>query len=321
MLPQRAFLATGTAIPCFLPTLLVLVMALLAPPVCGQVFQMEHERVQMAPLNGAMRFHTGDDPRWSEPGIDDSTWPLISSDRDWSAQGYKDYGGFAWYRFKVVLPRDHRQLGLYIPPVRTSYQVFADGRMVGSFGGFPPGGTIYELHQHLVLLPQNQADAVEIAIRVWHWPHWAMYYGGGLSGAPRIGDADQLKDWMMLQDRDTFWKLSAQSYLALLNFLYGTAGFALFLMRRKERLYLWYGLAGYFFCSWSLIDVFAAFHDLPGYISGVLANASAVAGFFSFVVFIWMMLGRKNTVWVWVSAGSVALNVLMWTLPPLLNLP
>ena len=181
--------------------LVLLAMATLALPACAQVFNMEHDRVPIASLNGLMRFHTGDDPRWSEPGFDDSSWPLISSEKDWSAQGYKDYGGFAWYRFTVVLPRDHRQLGLYIPRIMTSYQVFADGKLVGSFGGFPPNAAIHIVHHHLLLLPQDSAGKMEIAIRVWHWPHWAMYFGGGMAGAPRIGNADLLRDCMTLQDR------------------------------------------------------------------------------------------------------------------------
>ena len=275
----------------------------------------------MTPLAGMMRFHPGDNPRWSEPDFDDSTWPLISSESDWSEQGYMDYGGFAWYRFKVILPRDHRQLALCVPPIRTSYQVFANGRMVGSFGGFPPNGTIYGLHQHLVLLPQNQAGEVEFALRVWHWPHWAIYYGGGLTSAPRLGDPDQLAQWMTLQDNKTFWELSAQGYLALLNLLYCVAGFVLFLMRPKEKLYLWNSLAGFFFCSWSLLNIFLAFHDRPEYASEALSTAITTSGFYSFLVFIWMMVGRGGTLWLWLSAGSVLLDLLMWTLPPLLNLP
>jgi len=101
----------------------------------------------------------------------------------------------------------------------TSYQVFADGKRLGSFGGFPPHATVYDVHRHLVLLPQTQAAQMEIAIRVWHWPHWAMYYGGGMVGAPRIGDAGALKDWMTLQDKSTFWQSTARNCTALLCFL------------------------------------------------------------------------------------------------------
>jgi hypothetical protein len=301
--------------------LAVLALALVALSAPAQVFNLDHDRVQMAVLNGPMRFHTGDDPRWSQPAFDDSSWSLISSASSWSDQGYKDYGGFAWYRFTVMLPADRRQLGLYIPKLLTSYQVFADGKLVGSFGGFPPNAKIYLLRHHLLLLPKTNAAQMEISIRVWHWPHWALYYGGGFGSAPRIGDADQLHEWMILQDRNTFWQLSAQGYLALLNLLYCIAGLVLFLIRPKERLYLWYGLAGLFFCSWSLLNIFTAFYDLPTHARDLAGNALSVAGFVSFALFIWMMLGRRGTIWLWLGAGSVVANMLMWTLPPLLNLP
>lgn len=137
--------------------LVLLAMVAMALPACAQVFDMEHNRVQMAPLDGLMRFHTGDNPQWSQPGFDDSAWPLLSSEHDWSEQGYKNYGGFAWYRFSVILPSDRHPLGLYIPPVRTSYQVFADGRLVGTFGGFPPHGAVDTSQPHLVLLPETPA--------------------------------------------------------------------------------------------------------------------------------------------------------------------
>ncbi|HUB50816.1 MAG TPA: SpoIIE family protein phosphatase [Terracidiphilus sp.] len=305
--------------------LLLIAIAALALPACAQVFNLEGDRVQMSPLSGLVRFHTGDDPDgklgWSEPEFDDSAWPLISSTTDWSAQGYKGYSGFAWYRFKVILPRDHRQLGLYIPSILTSYQVFADGKMVGSYGGFPPDPTVYTVRRHVVLLPAEHGGEMEIAIRVWHWPQWAMDYGGGLTGVPRIGNADTLNDWAMLRDKNTFWELTAQNCTALLCFLYCSAGFALFLMRRNEREYLWYGLLGFFFCASPLVSDYASFHDLPLLVESGLGQMLAAAGFFSFVMFTWLLLGRKGTVWVWVSAGALALDVMMWALSPLLGLP
>ncbi|UWZ86891.1 hypothetical protein [Occallatibacter riparius] len=270
---------------------LLLIFATLALSTSAQVFDLAQDRVPITELHGMVRFHTGDDPHWSDPAFDDSQWPLISPDRSWSEQGYRDYGGFAWYRFRVMPAPGHRQLALYIPGIRTSYQVFADGNLVGSFGGFPPDGVVMRLHHHLVLLPAEHGGEMEIAIRVWHWPHWAMYFGGGFTAAPRIGDADQLRYWAMLQDRDTFWELSAQDYLALLNFLYGAAGLVLFLMRRKERLYLWYGLTGFLFCGWSLMNVYTASHDVPEIASEALTNGLfATAGFFTFLLFVWTML-------------------------------
>jgi len=322
MLSQIAHGAVSTTSPSFaLRKALLIALLTLALPTSAQVFNMEQNRVRMAPLDCMIRFHTGDDPRWSEPGFDDSTWPLISPDRDWSAQGYKNYGGFAWYRFRVILPISHPQLALYVPKIMTSYQVFADGKMIGSFGEFPPDATIYNLHQHILLLPQEQSGQMEIAIRVWHWPHWAMFYGGGFSASPRIGDADQLKNWMTLQDRDTFWSLTAQNISALLNLLYCVAGFALLLMRQKERLYLWYALAGFCFCVQPLLDDYGAFHDLPQFAIDGATNGFMAAGFFSFLMFVWLMTAKRNKIWIWIGVAYLALNAMMWTVPALLNLP
>jgi hypothetical protein len=292
--------------------LFLLALAALALPACAQVSNLERDRVQLTPLDGPMRFHTGDDPRWAEAAFDDSAWPLISPESNWSTQGYKDYGGFAWYRFKVILPHDHPQLALCIPRIRTSYQLFADGKLVGSFGGFPPDATVYDLHAKLVPLPQVSTDEMEIAIRVWHWPRWASYYGGGMSGAPRIGDAGAVKEWMAAQDRETYWRLSAQNCSALLCFLYGGAGFALFLMRRKEPVYLWYGLLGFFFAASPLASDYAAIHDLPVLAASGVPELFSICGFFSFVVFTWMLLGGRRTVWVRVAAVSLALHLGMW---------
>ena len=47
----------------------------------------------------------------------------------------------------------------------------------------------------------------------------------------------------------------------------------------------------------------------------------SLAGFFSFLIFIWMMLGARRTIWIPVCVASVALDVVMWTVPALRNLP
>ena len=66
--------------------LFLLALAALSLPACAQVFNMEQGRVQITPLDGPMRFQTGDYFRWSEPDFDDSAWPLISSEKDWACR-------------------------------------------------------------------------------------------------------------------------------------------------------------------------------------------------------------------------------------------
>ena len=110
----------------------------------AQVFDFEHSSPQSLSLDGRVRFHLGDDPDgklgWAATMFDDSQWTLLRSDLPWSEQGYWGYGGFAWYRFQVVMPTHPEALGILFPRVRTSYEIFADGKSVGQFGGMPPHG-------------------------------------------------------------------------------------------------------------------------------------------------------------------------------------
>src|SRR5579859_8107402 len=87
---------------------LALVMTATAYQAEAQVFDFEHSHPHSLILDGQVRFHLGDDPDgklgWAQPAFADSQWPLLRSDLPWSRQGYGDNGGFAWYRFKVIVP-------------------------------------------------------------------------------------------------------------------------------------------------------------------------------------------------------------------------
>jgi hypothetical protein len=93
----------------------------------AQVFDFENSRAKTVTLDGQWRFNMGDDPDgklgWANPQFDDSKWTLLNASQPWGEQGYKVYGGFAWYRFKVMVPAGSAQLGILIPRLRTSYQI------------------------------------------------------------------------------------------------------------------------------------------------------------------------------------------------------
>ena len=71
-------------------------------------------------LDGAWRFHTGDDPHWADANTDDHGWETVdmtaasgSHDGDvglpdyvggWMAHGHPGYHGYAWYRRAVTMP-------------------------------------------------------------------------------------------------------------------------------------------------------------------------------------------------------------------------
>ena len=206
--------------------------------------QVQSERVPMAALQGLCRFHTGDNPLWSQPGFDDSGWPLIHCDRPWSSEGYETYAGMAWYRFAVKVPADHSPVAVAIPEIDDSWQLFADGVELGRFGGLPlhPGYT-WGFHWITMEIPESIASSgqpVRFSVRVWHDPNWASYTQPGLIKPVLIGSLAYLTYEGELQYRKSIWEITAWTILLFSYLLAAVAGLGFFLLRPKEIEYLWF---------------------------------------------------------------------------------
>jgi hypothetical protein len=280
----------------------------------AQVFDLEQDRVPMAELNGLMRFHTGDHPRWSDPNLDDSQWPLIRSGQPWSQQGYQNYSGVAWYRFRVVLPREHRQLALYFGEVSTSYEVYADGRLVGQFGGIPPHEKVVIAIPKVFLLPMsitNFEHSLLIAVRVWKRPRAAMYSVGGFTLPPCIGDADLIQDWRSRIVDRLLWNDSAANYQAFIEFLAGVAGLLLFSLRRQERAYLWFGAYQLFGAASLFTVTYIDFHELTSNLYLVLLNLFQTGAEACFVAFIFHIVGGRRGKLYWIAIGIAVFGYLL----------
>ena len=226
----------------------ILVILAAAHKARGQVFDIEHSRPQSLALDGQVHFHLDDDPDgklgWAQPAFDDSQWPLLRSSRPWSEQGYRGYGGFAWYRFNVILPARSEPLGILIPQLRTSYQIFFDGKIVGRFGGMPPHGRYVIGYDQIFPIPTDHSSAghpITIAVRVWS-EGWLAQLGGGPVGAPTIGEIDALKTLKTQDDWARFWAITSGNALMLMNLVAAFAGLFLFSMRPRDREFLWFAL-------------------------------------------------------------------------------
>jgi hypothetical protein len=106
----------------------------------------------VAIVNGPRRFHIGDDPRWADPGFDDSTWeaytlesvdvPLTLSKAvggaqlgGWQAHGHPGYVGYAWYRISVDPGFERSALAILMPRyVDDAYEIYVNGQPIGAFG-------------------------------------------------------------------------------------------------------------------------------------------------------------------------------------------
>ncbi len=101
-------------------------------------------------LDGAWRFHTGDDLLWAG-AADDSGWETIdmtaprgSHDGDvglpdyvkgWAAHGHPAYAGYAWYRRAVTVPAGHASWEILGPTlVEDGYEIYWNGQLLGGSG-------------------------------------------------------------------------------------------------------------------------------------------------------------------------------------------
>jgi hypothetical protein len=230
------------------------------------VFDLDKARQQMVSLDGLWRFHPGDDPLWAEPGFDDGQWPLISSAEGWSGQGYENMSGLAWYRARVVIPEGEQQLALYVPLISTSYQVFADGQMIGQFGEMPPRGRAYQGIPQTFRIPDAEtahAHTAVIAIRVWHWPYWAGYSSGGLQGGLLIGRLDLIENLSGLNADRTLEHYTSVIVFGFIFALAGLTSLGLFALRPSEKEYLWFGSAQMVQVALIWFGIGIEFHPFP----------------------------------------------------------
>jgi len=299
-----------------LKAILVAVVSLaVIRPTTAQIFDFKNDQPQIVELNGLWRFHTGDDLRWSYPDFDDSGWPLLRSDQPWTAQGYRGYGGVAWYRFKILVPESHKPLQLYIPAFTTNYQIFADGKLIGAFGGMPPNQRVGELGgDHIYLLSgdsENSARRISIAIRVWHWPFWATSYGGGPGLAPFVGEADLVRDKNAYFDLQTFWSDADRNILVLVYMLASLASLALFLLRRTEREYLWFGLSELFTGAELVVQDYHDFYDTWFHPFQLIAGSLRIAGVFFFILFLLTLFSTRRNWLYWTAMAALVPQILL----------
>ena len=99
-------------------------------------------------LDGAWRFHTGDDPHWADANTDDSGWETVdmtalpgSHDDDvglpdyvagWMAHGHPGYRGYAWYRRAVTVPAGRATWDILGPTaVDHGFELYWNGQRLG----------------------------------------------------------------------------------------------------------------------------------------------------------------------------------------------
>jgi hypothetical protein len=223
-----------------LPLLLMLICV--AVPMNGQdatTFKTPDPGKGFIEVGGNWHFHTGDDLAWAEPGYDDSAWEQLRGDKTWGAQTHPSYVGLAWYRKRIEITPANGPVALLIRPVDDAYEVYWDGKKIGSDGQLPPHAH-WSATPHGVVFPLPGTSGV-LAVRVWKATLASTDPTtlGGFERAPLLGNADYLtllsKSVRMSAQRRALPALISSSFMMATGLL----SLLVFLRERKKWLYLW----------------------------------------------------------------------------------
>jgi hypothetical protein len=160
-------------------------------------------RAAATTLDGAWRFHTGDEPRWANANTDDSDWETIdmtaspdSHDGDvglpdyvggWMAHGHPGFDGYAWYRRAVTVPAGHASWDILGPTlVEDGYELYWNGKLLGGSGRLGPLPRVVGTRPLRFALPDDAAGTRGVlAVRAFMRHSSAPSAdAGGLHSAP-----------------------------------------------------------------------------------------------------------------------------------------
>ncbi|MGC1423699.1 MAG: SpoIIE family protein phosphatase [Terracidiphilus sp.] len=297
-------------------------------------------------LNGPWKFHKGDDLQWAQPDFNDSGWPSMDLTPPpgsydpflgssgfmpgWTALGDSGYAGYAWYRLKVNVQYDpglsEGGLEIKMPDdVDDAYQVFVNGQLIGEFGHFTPSGvrTYLTLPRTFALPRGIKSGQITFAIRVWMDPSTALTNpdAGGLHGPPILGQAGPIERMLRL-DWDAVNRSQLNSFLELALLLLAIIVAAvLFWLDRKEKAYLWLGLACTGVMLQTIVSLIGNYSALiPGSFFFMLSDAilkPAVIALWIIFWAYWFRMGHmpRQHKMVWGFAIALALTIAMMRAP------
>ncbi len=182
------------------------------------VISMKKKQPEDIALKSAA-FKTGDDNSWSNPAFDDSDWSKIDPAKNWEQQGFENYDGMAWYRFKVVIPSSLKStaewkdsLSFNLGQIANADESFLNGIQIGKTGTIPAAGiqattvrgrntgTIVRNYRVASANPAIRWDQENIlAVRVYN-----NRGNGGFSGTPSVGMLDRVTGIKIALDQNPF---------------------------------------------------------------------------------------------------------------------
>ena len=304
------------------------------PPESGKTI---HFGDSIRTLDGSWKFHIGDSPTspsgllWASPGFDDSQWSNVDLTSQsgavdpvagfsgyvpgWTARGYPNYWGYAWYRTRVRVesPRGKRLAILGSSDLDDAYQMFVNGALLGSFGDFsnPKSPVAYNTQPNMFLMPDEDFNGEQVlAIRVWMDASTIALNpdAGGMHVAPMMGERAVVEAQNRLAWVETVRSYALAPVLAVSFLLVAIIALVLAFFDRSDRVYLW--LTSVFFimaCERAGLSI-EAWTQIVGLYRLLFASALAtpiILGGWSMIWWVWFQQTRPA----WIPKLILALTI------------
>jgi hypothetical protein len=230
-------------------------------------------------LDGPWRFQVGDDPRWADPGFDDSSWTVVALSKTLTDQGVDSYTGYGWYRLRLSAqqlaqfndPAGNPPLDLLISSYTVGQlAVYVDGVESGHTRGMTEHPAMYQSPPFVVDLSRPDAGGTRVlAIRTWAGPDVPIR--NGLLGKVELGAQQDVADRLAAAiERQWDQHMIAGIVLSFLFLCVAALGATLYLAQRHHAEYLWLALMCLSVSITGTIETAFGLALLPSNIFGVL---------------------------------------------------
>ena len=255
----------------------------------AQTIDLEASRLPIAQIDAAWRFHLGDDPQWAQSTFDDTNWPVLHPEDNWTPQGYPVKTELAWLRFHLRAPAHTQSLVLDLPAIDKAYQLFSDGQLIAQVGALPPGPAHNVISAARVFtLPVNSGNTpkdITVALRLWQDPATAGARVSVLEGAAFAGNADAVLDHFANAKAVDLLADGSLYTVNIVRLIVGASTLLLFWFTR-ERFYLWFALSLLLDISFFPLDMLSAHQAWGLYFTTYLTMLIDVLSQVTYIFFI-----------------------------------
>ncbi len=201
-------------------------------------------------LDGAWRFHIGDDPRWADPAYGDSDWQTVSLGQPLSGQGIETYTGYAWYRLRLQPQQisgmsnpgsDPRSSLLVTGNSVGQLAVYVNGTEAGHTRGMAEHLSEYQSPPFMVPFSSSGSAPTVIAIRTWAGP--TVKISRGILTRAELGSREDMADSLAMAIGRQWNEHAVSAMVVTFLFLCVTVlGAFLYIAQRHHSEYLWLAL-------------------------------------------------------------------------------